>query len=78
MAHRVDMATGNPSAQLNLAERWLVRTLYVADQAGMVQILQNVQLTGQFQAPADGLDITNNNRPAYLNGNYQYAGGANI
>ena len=78
LAHRVDMATVNPSAQLNLAERWLVRTLYVADQANMVHILQNVQLTGQFQAPADGLDITNNNRPAYLNDNYPYAGGANI
>jgi hypothetical protein len=78
LAHRADMATVNPSAQLNLAELWLVRTLYVADHPNMVHILQNVQLTGQFQAPADGLDVANNNRPAYINGNYAYDGGENI
>ena len=78
LAHRVDRATVNPANQLNLAERWLVRTLYLADQAKMTQILQNVLLTVPFQAPADGLDITNNNRPAYLNEDYSYAGGANI
>ena len=78
LAHRVVMATVDLSAQLNLAECWLVWTLYVADSANMVHILQNVQLTGQFQAPADGLNITNNNRPAYFNGNYAYDGGENI
>ncbi|HUI30578.1 MAG TPA: GIY-YIG nuclease family protein [Candidatus Acidoferrales bacterium] len=79
LGHRVKIATVNPGLQLSLAEQWLIRILYIRDQANMEHLLQNINLTGQFQAPADGLTITNNNnRPNYLNANYNYAGGANI
>lgn len=78
VAHRVKIASVNPANQRALAERWLVRILYIRDQGNMEHLLQNVNLTGQFQAPADGLAIANNNRPNYLNANYNYAGGANI
>ena len=43
-----------PWERIALAERWLVRALRRRDQRNM---LQNINLTWPFQAPADGLTI---------------------
>lgn len=77
--HRVRLATVNPSAQLDLAEQWLVRILFKRDQNNNQHILQNINLTAQFNAPNDGLTITNSGaRPDFLNAAYQYAANAAI
>ncbi len=69
----------NPVAQIDLAERWLIRILYIRDQGLANPILQNVEKTIPFDAPAGGLTINNlNTPPAYLNAQYVYAAGAQI
>ncbi len=75
----VRYATVNPANQRALAEQWLVRTLYLADQEADPHVLQNVELTGQLLAPEDGLTITNaGTRPSYLNADYTYDGDEEI
>ena len=78
LSHRVDIASINPAARINLAEQWLVRILYLRDHTAPPYLLQNVNLTNPFDAPDDGLTVTNNNRPGYLNANYDYMGGEQI
>ncbi|AFE07160.1 hypothetical protein COCOR_06840 [Corallococcus coralloides DSM 2259] len=77
--HTVRYATTNPVGRRELAETWLIRILYLRDQALAQQFLQNVEKTGSFNAPGDGLTINNvGTRPAYLNAQYVYNAGAQI
>lgn len=84
--HTVRLASVNPKAQLSLAERWLVRRLKLTDNAAALHTLTNILLTGQFNAPNDGvgLQITNVANavgavvPPYFVANYVYAQGAAI
>ncbi len=76
--YTVRTATVAPGAQLNAAERWLVRILYLADQDAEEQTLTNVALTQAFEATED---LTINNLgtvPGYLEDQYEYDEGAEI
>lgn len=69
----VRYATVAPTDERALAERWLVRILYLCDQGVNPHVLQNVDKTGSFTAPEDGLTIHNEGtRPNYLNAVYDY------
>jgi hypothetical protein len=76
---QVNICSVNAAAEIDLAERWLVRILFIRDGGLAARHLQNVLLTGQFYAPAGGLTINNvGTCPAYLNANYVYAANAAI
>jgi hypothetical protein len=70
----VRVATVNPQNELDDAERWLIRYLYLRDIAvNNPRRMQNIEKTGPFYAPIDDLTIINNGtRPAYLNAQYDY------
>ena len=70
----VKVATLNPQDELDLAERWLIRYLYLRDAAvNNPRRLQNIEKTGPFYAPIDDLTVINNgNYPAYLHAQYDY------
>lgn len=70
----VKVATLNPQNELDLAERWLIRYLFLRDNAlNNPRRMQNIEKTGPFYAPIDDLTVNNNgSRPAYLNAQYDY------
>lgn|GEM_PF-3660096 len=71
----VRVATLNPQNELDLAETWLIRYLYLRDFAlNNPRRLQNIDRTGPMYAPPDGLTINNNNTPHFLNVQYIYGG----
>jgi hypothetical protein len=76
----VKIATLNPQNQLNTAERWLIRYLFLRDAAvNLPRRMQNVEKTGPFYAPGGGLTVNNNGlRPNYLQLQYNYLAGAAI
>jgi hypothetical protein len=64
---------------MDTAERWLIRALYLRDQAMAPHTFQNLQFINGFHAPGDGLTINNiGTRPAFLNAQYVYAAGIAI
>lgn len=60
--------------KIDWAEWWLVRFLYLYDQAQLVHYLQNIQLTGQITFPAGGFRVRfdPNDVPGYLLGGANY------
>jgi hypothetical protein len=71
----VDIAGVLPENALDISERWLVRFLHLEDLRADRFILQNIDITRPLRVPADGLTITNQQRPDYLDFTYTYAGG---
>ncbi len=63
---------------IKLAERWLVRCLYLYDQVQPAKMLQNILLTGVWTIPGGGINIRFDpgDAPAYLiaGANYQVLG----
>jgi hypothetical protein len=71
----VRLAQLEGDADLNFAENWLVRILYLADAA---QILQNKDLIEPITVPSEGLDVQNVDPPSYLQEEYSYPGHVTI
>jgi hypothetical protein len=73
------LCTTAPSRQLSLAERWLIRILYLRDATLEKRTFQNISLTVSFRAPSGGLEIINAGaRPDFLDdddSNYDYTEG---
>ncbi len=60
-----------PRGTLSLAERWLVRILYLRDAGLNPRTLQNINLTVPFFAPESGLTIENTGDvPTFLDEDY--------
>jgi hypothetical protein len=71
--YAVRVASTNPRAQRGTAEEWLIRILYLAQNADSSLILQNKKSAKQFKVPAGGLSITNGGfTPDYLEASYTY------
>ncbi len=65
------------AGQLNIAENFLIRTVYIWDQAQPAQLLQNFTGTGLFIAPQTGINYAALASPnVSLNGPINLAGGA--
>jgi hypothetical protein len=71
--YAVRVASTSPRAQRGTAEDWLIRIVYLAQNAKSSLILQNKKSANQFKVPADGLSITNGGYPPdYLEASYAY------